>query len=85
MADEEVLEKIDPVPEMSDWTLAIMNASVNDSIETIRYATVMGFVYVADFDSDRQRMKILAPVGGRLGDRPLIWGRWPEPNVNLLG
>lgn len=70
---------------MSHWTLAVMNASPTDPIETIRYATVMGFVYVSEVDQDRQRLKILAPVSGRLGDRPLIWGRWPEPYINLLG
>jgi polyribonucleotide 5'-hydroxyl-kinase len=25
------------------------------------------------------------PVGGPLGDRPLVWGHWPEPHINLLG
>jgi polyribonucleotide 5'-hydroxyl-kinase len=85
LADEEVLEKMDPVPEMAHWTLAVMNASVRDSLETIRYASVMGFVYVADVEPERRRLKILAPVSGRLGDRPLVWGHWPEPHINLLG
>ncbi|KAH8911110.1 hypothetical protein BR93DRAFT_320345 [Coniochaeta sp. PMI_546] len=85
LADEEVLEKMDPVPEMAHWTLAVMNASVRDSMETIRYASVMGFVYVADVEPERRRLKILAPVSGRLGDRPLVWGHWPEPHINLLG
>lgn len=70
---------------MAHWTLAVMNASVRDSLETIRYASVMGFVYVADVEPERRRLKILAPVNGRLGDRPLVWGHWPEPNINLLG
>lgn len=85
LADEEVLEKMDPVPEMAHWTLAVMNASVRDPLETIRYASVMGFVYVADVEPERRRLKILAPVSGRLGDRPLLWGHWPEPHINLLG
>ncbi|KAM3512390.1 hypothetical protein MY11210_003956 [Beauveria gryllotalpidicola] len=70
---------------MEHWTLAIMHASVRDSVETIRAAGVMGFVYVADVDETKRKVRMLAPVSGRLGDRPLVWGRWPEPFINLLG
>jgi polyribonucleotide 5'-hydroxyl-kinase len=70
---------------MEHWTLAVMYASPRDAPDTIRAASVMGFVYVADVDETRRKLKILAPVSGRLGDRPLIWGQWPEPFINLLG
>lgn len=70
---------------MSHWTLAIAYASTKDPPEMIRTANLMGFVYVADVDKERRKVKILAPVAGRLGDRPLLWGSWPEPFVNLLG
>ncbi len=70
---------------MAHWTLAVMNASIHDPPEAVRLATLIGFVYIADADTERRKLKILAPVPGRLGDRPLIWGRWPEPHVNLLG
>lgn len=70
---------------MQHWTFAIMNASLRDSPDTVRLASVMGFVYVSDVDEDRRKIKLLSPVSGRLGDRPLIWGRWPEPYINLLG
>lgn len=70
---------------MEHWALAVMHASVRDPPETIRSAGVMGFVYVADVDEQKRKVKMLAPVGGRLGDRPLVWGRWPEPFINLLG
>lgn len=70
---------------MQHWTLAVMHASPRDHVETVRSASVMGFVYVADVDEERKKIKLLAPVGGRLGDRPLIWGKWPEPYFNLLG
>lgn len=80
------LEKLtQPLPELAHWTLAMMNAAPSDPPDKIRFASVAGFVYVAAVDRDRRRMKILAPVSGRLGDRPLVWGRWPEPHINLLG
>ena len=62
-----------------------MQASNKDGPETIRSSPVLGFVYVADVDAERSKVKLLAPLPGRLGDRPLIWGKWPEPHVNLLG
>lgn len=70
---------------MQHWTLAVMHASTKDAPETVRAASVMGFVYVSDVDEERRKIKVLAPVGGRLGDRPLVWGKWPEPFMNLLG
>lgn len=63
----------------------MMDAAPNDPPHKIRYAPVSGFVYVAAVDKERRRMKILAPVSGRLGDKPLVWGKWPEPHINLLG
>ena len=85
LSEDETLERVDPSPSMQHWTLAVMNASVHDPPEVIQSATVMGFVYVADVDKDRRKLKVLAPVSARLGDRPLLWGRWPEPYINLLG
>lgn len=62
-----------------------MHASLKDAPEVVRAATVMGFVYVSDVDEERRKIKLLAPVGGRLSDRPLVLGSWPEPFMNLLG
>ncbi|KAK5658349.1 hypothetical protein OQA88_2325 [Cercophora sp. LCS_1] len=80
-----VLEPAEISHDMSNWTLAVMNASVNDPPETIRQAPITGFIAIADVDEDRRRLKVLSPVSGRLGNQPLVWGRWPEPYINLLG
>ncbi|KAL1837572.1 hypothetical protein VTK73DRAFT_4656 [Phialemonium thermophilum] len=85
IADDLVLEKVDPIPDMAHWTLAVMHASVQDPVEKIRTAAVKGFVYVASVDVEKRRLKILAPIPYGLGESPLVWGRWPEPNINLLG
>ncbi|KAK2031376.1 pre-mRNA cleavage complex II protein Clp1 [Colletotrichum zoysiae] len=79
------LMRIDPGQLMAHWTLAIVYASVKDPPEAIRTANVMGYVYIADVDREKRKLKILAPVSGRLGDRPLLMGKWPEPFINLLG
>jgi polyribonucleotide 5'-hydroxyl-kinase len=82
---DEEFQRAEVSASMSHWTLAIMNASLHDPPETVRLASVIGFVYVGDVDVERHRMRLLSPVSGRLGDRPFIWARWPEPYVNLLG
>ncbi|KAF9872292.1 pre-mRNA cleavage complex ii protein clp1 [Colletotrichum karsti] len=79
------LTKVDPSELVAHWTLAIVYASVKDNPETIRTSNVMGYVYIADVDKEKRKLRILAPVSGRLGDRPLLMGKWPEPYINLLG
>ena len=79
------LSRDEPSSLMQHWTLAVLHASPKDPPEVVRAATVMGFVYVSDVDEERKKIKLLAPVGGRLGDRPLVLGSWPEPFLNLLG
>ncbi len=79
----QVLELVDSPGLLTHYTLAVMNASVNDPPEKIRKSSVVGFVYVASVDEERRRLKVLAPVSGRL-DRPLLWGEHPEPHINLL-
>lgn len=70
---------------LTHCVLAVMYAGVHDSMETIRDASVMGFVYVAEVDEKKRRLKILAPLGGGFADRPLVWGPWPEAGGNLIG
>ena len=79
----QVLELVDSPGLLTHYTLAVMNASVNDSPEKIRLSSVVGFVYVAGVDEERRRLKVLAPVSGRL-ERPLLWGQHPEPHINLM-
>ncbi|KYK61330.1 hypothetical protein DCS_02472 [Drechmeria coniospora] len=82
---QDVLLREEPSSLMQHWTLTVMHAANKDPPESIRAANVMGFVYVSDVDEERRKVRVLAPVGGRLGDRPLVWGKWPEPFINLLG
>lgn len=83
-SEAEPYEKADPSTDMLHCILAVMYAAENDAQETIRDACVMGFVYVADVDEKKRRMRILAPLNTRVTDRPMIWGSWPEATMNLL-
>ncbi|TVY39548.1 mRNA cleavage and polyadenylation factor [Lachnellula occidentalis] len=77
-------ENVEPSSMMLHCLLAVMYASTRDSQETVRDASVMGFVYVAEVDEKKRRLKILAPLNTRITDRPMIWGSWPETTVSLI-
>lgn len=77
--------RVEPSSEIEHWTLAVMYASTRDAPDVVRGASVMGYVYVSEVDEERRKVRVLAPVGGRLGDRPLVMGKWPEPFISLLG
>ncbi|KAL7269646.1 Cleavage polyadenylation factor subunit clp1 [Rhizina undulata] len=65
--------------------LAVLHADLNDPVEIMAESTVMGFVYIASVDEQKQYMKILAPVSGRLPPKPLVVSSWPEPTFTLVG
>ncbi|KAI9883504.1 MAG: hypothetical protein M1823_004721 [Watsoniomyces obsoletus] len=88
--DEEIEETpifdlVEPSLLMQNCILAMVYAQPDDSHENIRDASVMGFLYVAEVDESKKKLKVLSPTAGRLPNRPLIWGSWPEPAMNLVG
>ncbi|KAL1303986.1 hypothetical protein AAFC00_000431 [Neodothiora populina] len=65
--------------------LAIKFCPGNASVESVRDSCVMGFVYVAEVDETRKRIRFLAPHPSRWGDRALVWGsEWPESVGDLV-
>jgi polyribonucleotide 5'-hydroxyl-kinase len=76
-----------PVPvSLENTLLAITHAAPNAPLHEIRDASVMGFLYVADVEEKKGKVRILAPIGGRVPARAMIWGRkWPGELVGLLG
>lgn len=83
--DEKIYIKLEPSPSLKHSILAVMHARVFDAQEAIRDASVMGFVYVADVDTTKKKVKFLTPSMGKIGDRPLVLGSWPEGLLSLLG
>lgn len=84
-SDERGLQRVDPSPALSHCTLPIMNASLGDSPDSIRTASVQGFVYIADVIKDRQKLVLLTPIPGDMGRKPLLLGVYPEQYINLIG
>lgn len=65
--------------------MAIVHAGPSDSQENIRDASVMGFIYVAEVDEKKRKLRILAPLSGRLPNKAIVWGSWPEGVGDLVG
>lgn len=70
---------------MQGAILAIVQSDPNDTPENIRDASVTGFVYIAEVDEKRKKLKVMAPLSGRLPNKALIWGSWPEGVGDLVG
>ncbi|KAK2744237.1 Cleavage polyadenylation factor subunit clp1 [Onygenales sp. PD_40] len=71
---------------LENTLLAITHAAPNAPLSEIRDASVMGFVYVAGVDEKKGKIRVLAPVGGRVPGRAMVWGRkWPGELVGLVG
>jgi polyribonucleotide 5'-hydroxyl-kinase len=74
-----------PVAAMRSCVLAVVNADAEAMEEhEIRDSSVMGFLYVVDVDEARGRINLLAPVAGRIPNRAIIWGPWPEEVIGMV-
>ncbi|GIZ41452.1 hypothetical protein CKM354_000475500 [Cercospora kikuchii] len=79
-------EKVTPSAAMTGGLLAIKFCSGGADEQTIRDSGVMGFLYAADVDEARKKVRFLAPHPQRWGDRALVWGHgWPEATGDLVG
>jgi len=70
---------------MQNVLLAVKYASTTDSEDTVRDASVMGYLYTAEVDESKKKVRILSPVGGRLPSRALVWGVFPDGVGDLVG
>ncbi|KAL9113138.1 MAG: hypothetical protein Q9227_002750 [Pyrenula ochraceoflavens] len=74
-----------PTPAMQNCVLSVMNVEPEGATEEdIRDASVMGFLYVVEVDVERGLVNVLSPVAGRVPERPLVWGGWPEEVVGMV-
>lgn len=80
-----VYDRVHPSLEIQNHVLAIVQADLNDTPEGIRDASVVGFIFVVEVDEKKKRIRILAPIGGRVPRKAMIWGLWPESTGELVG
>ena len=79
-----LFERLEPSQGLLNMVAAVKYAGAASSQEQIRDAPVMGFVYVAEVDETRKRIRFLAPHPGRWGDKVLVIGNWPESVGDLV-
>ncbi|KAI4206761.1 MAG: hypothetical protein LQ346_000950 [Caloplaca aetnensis] len=84
-AQKPIYEQVQPSGQMQNGILAVVQADVNDSPQNIRDASVIGFIYVAEVDEKKKKLRVLSPMGGRIPHRALIWGSWPADVGELVG
>jgi polyribonucleotide 5'-hydroxyl-kinase len=71
------LEKVamEPPPgELQGAVLAVMQAAPGTSVAEVASSSVMGFLYVAEVDAERGRLRVLSPMGGKVPWKAMVWG-----------
>lgn len=79
------LQKEPPSAMLQNSLLAVTNASPGDSLEAIRDASILGYLYVAEVEDSKKRIRLLSPVSGRMPGNALLVGEWPEGIMDLMG
>jgi polyribonucleotide 5'-hydroxyl-kinase len=64
--------------------IAITSASANDRQEVIRDSSIRGYMYVADIDEGKKRVKLLSPQPGQVPTSALVLGTFPEDVAALV-
>nr|POE51843.1 mrna cleavage and polyadenylation factor clp1 [Quercus suber] len=77
-------DRVTPSLAMTGSLVAIKFCPTNSDEETVRDSPVMGYLYVADVDETRKKVRFLAPHPQRWGDRALLWGEYPEAVADLV-
>ncbi|TKA33803.1 hypothetical protein B0A50_00640 [Salinomyces thailandicus] len=77
-------EKVTPSVAMTGSLMAVKYCPGSSGEVMIRDSAVLGFLYVADIDESRKKVRFLAPHPQRWGDRALVWGSWPEAVPDLV-
>ncbi|KAF2032627.1 Clp1-domain-containing protein [Setomelanomma holmii] len=65
--------------------LAITTAAPTDSQEVIRDSSIKGYIYVADVDEAKKKVRLLSPQPGMIPANAMVLGSWPEDVPGLVG
>lgn len=68
-----------PTAAMQDCILAVTSSPPDAADEAeIRDSSILGFLYVVEVDTTKRKLTVLTPSAGRVPDRAVVWGGWPE-------
>jgi polyribonucleotide 5'-hydroxyl-kinase len=65
--------------------LAITTAAPTDSQEVIRDSSIKGYIYVADVEEAKRKVRLLSPQPGMIPANAMVLGSWPEDVPGLVG
>lgn len=80
-----IYTRVTPSSSLQNSLLAITTASPTDSQEVIRDSSVKGYIYVADVDETKKKVRILSPQPGMIPANAMVLGSWPEDVPGLVG
>lgn len=69
---------------MQSALLGVTHASQNDPLHVVRDSSVLGYIYVAEVDETRKKVRLLVPLSERVPARAMLLGNWPEEIPDLL-
>ncbi|KAF2473812.1 mRNA cleavage and polyadenylation factor IA/II complex [Lindgomyces ingoldianus] len=79
-----IYTKATPSPMIQNSLLAVTTAAATDSQEVIRDSSVRGYIYVADVDDVKKKVRLLSPQPGQTPSNAIILGSFPEDVPGLV-
>jgi polyribonucleotide 5'-hydroxyl-kinase len=80
-----IYSRVTPTAALQNSLLAITTASPTDSQDVIRDSSVKGYIYVADVDEAKKKVRVLSPQPGMIPGNAMVLGTWPEDVPGLVG
>lgn len=78
-----IYQRVAPSNALQGSLLAITTADVNESQDAIRDSSIQGYIYIAEVDETKSKMRLLTPMSGRVPSKALVVGDWPEGVVDM--
>lgn len=80
-----IYTRTSPSASLQNSLLAITTASPTDSQDVIRDSSIKGYIYVADVDEAKKKVRLLSPQPGMIPGNAMVLGTWPEDVPGLVG
>lgn len=80
-----IYTRVTPSAGLQNSLLAITTASPTDSQDVIRDSSIKGYIYVADVDEAKKKVRLLSPQPGMIPRNAMVLGTWPEDVPGLVG
>ncbi|KAF2010081.1 Clp1-domain-containing protein, partial [Aaosphaeria arxii CBS 175.79] len=79
-----IYERVTPSSSIQNSLLAVTTASANEPQDSIRDSSVKGYIYVADVDEAKRKVRLLSPQAGQTPSTAILLGSFPEDVPGLV-